>query len=280
MPFTVSHVAVVLPARWLPARLVLPAAPLVTGAMVPDLPMFLGSSLRSTTHAWSSVPTLDAALAVGTALLWTLGLRDLVQRLAPGLAARWHPAPLGRASAGGTALRWYLAGLVGSASHLALDAFTHEGPFVERIPLLAHRVGPFEVAGWLQYGLSAVGLLVLAVWALRWWRTTEPRHEVLPPGVPALRTGPVLALAGGLLALGTVVGLAQGLDAARDAGPGSHHLWQLQLLSARGAFAGGGVVLAGVSAVAVCWRVGRATGRWPEPAPSARPLPEPAGRRR
>ena len=59
---------------------------------------------------------------------------------------------------------------MGSFSHIAWDAFTHEGGTVVSLwSGFRHKIGPgpLPVYKWLQYGCSVVGMTLLGVWAHR-----------------------------------------------------------------------------------------------------------------
>ncbi|GAA2751542.1 DUF4184 family protein [Kitasatospora cinereorecta] len=150
MPFTLSHVAAVLPlVRDGRGRGQLVAAGLVTGAMVPDLPYFADSLLRGTyrygclTHRWWAAPTVDVALSAA---------------LVAGARALWRvPGESGRPG-------WFaVSAALGAATHLGWDAFTHEGRAGVRVlPVLARPVAGVPLYTVLQYGTSLLGLAVLA----------------------------------------------------------------------------------------------------------------------
>ena len=219
MPFTPSHAVVALPFLRTP---LVPAA-IAVGAMTPDLPLFLrGVGLDyGRTHSFAWLPA-TIVLALALLLLWRCVLRPAVRELSPrALAERmprvWDDGPLaalretfagssGRASWRGILLL-LLSLALGVASHIAWDLFTHEGRWgSELLPALDEQWGPFVGYEWLQHGSSAVGLLVLAVWALVWLQRRAPAapiDHVLPRWV---RVGwwvslPVILVAAWLIGL-------------------------------------------------------------------------------
>jgi uncharacterized protein DUF4184 len=208
VPFTVSHVAVVLPLRRAPSsRWVLPAAPLVLGSMAPDLVTVLGQQdLRAASHSLAGAVTVDLPLVAVSWLVWVHLLREPVRHLVPGVAARWRPAPVrGRAE---RLARWAVAALVGIATHLAWDSFTHDDGWATRhVAALQGELGPLDVVDWLQLASSAVGILALGWWLVRWWRATEPAASAPPSrgAVPAACALVVLAVLGAVLRAGRVV---------------------------------------------------------------------------
>lgn len=188
MPFTVSHAVVALPFVRTP---LLPAA-VAIGAMTPDLPLFVRGTPVSyqLTHTNLAVSTLIAA---GLTVLWYLLLRPAVRALSPTwlaarLPAEWDrvgiPAWWRRRPAWVSALLAALSLLLGVASHIAWDAFTHEGRWGTALfPALDERWGPLLGLKWLQYGSSAFGLIVLAVAAFLWLRHRPPSTPAT--GIPA-----------------------------------------------------------------------------------------------
>jgi hypothetical protein len=208
VPFTVSHVAAVLPLHRDPSsRWALPAAPLVLGSMAPDLASVLGQhELREVSHSLVGVVTVDLPLVAVSWLLWVQLLREPVRHLLPGVAARWRP---GTARGGAERLvRWVAAALVGIATHLAWDSFTHDdGWLTGHVALLQGRAGVLDVVDWLQLASSAFGIAVLAWWLLRWWRATESSGTptVARGALPAASALAVLAALGAALRAGPIV---------------------------------------------------------------------------
>ncbi len=192
MPFTVSHAVVALPFIRTP---LVPAA-IAIGAMTPDLPLFVrGTPLTyQVTHsnAWIVV-TMLVALVLFVA--WRGILRPAVRELSPrALAARlpdeWDtPFPAAVRDAFGAlpgrprgrAYPLLLAAslLIGVASHILWDSFTHEGrDGLGVFPALEEQWGPLLGYKWLQYGSTVAGLVILAVWALLWLRRRDAAATV------------------------------------------------------------------------------------------------------
>ena len=129
MPYTISHAAVVLPLARLLARWRVLSA-VVIGSMVPDFRVFfLWPVTRFETHSLTALVTF--CLPVGLVTYWTFQLvvkPSLMEILPDPAYVRWlplaAPAPLLRVKS------WLLAAsglLVGAMTHLAVDAFTHDG---------------------------------------------------------------------------------------------------------------------------------------------------------
>lgn len=170
MPFTVSHIAAVLPLR---SRLLLPSG-LVLGAMVPDFPLFVPLSDRFTTHGPSGAVTWD--LGMGLVLLGVFHL--LLKRPLVALCPRPLRDRLSPVAEGLTRRRlWWAAVpslLIGTATHLVWDNLTHlEGTSGEVLPGLTVHGGTHPVYGWAQNASSVLGGLAVAVWVL-WWVRRAP----------------------------------------------------------------------------------------------------------
>jgi hypothetical protein len=178
MPFTVSHVAAVLPLR---SRFLLPSG-LAIGAMVPDVPLFVPLGDRPTTHSLLGAVTWDLGMGLVLLAVFHLVLKRPLVALCPGVL-RDRLAPV---ADGLTRRRLLWAAvpslLLGIATHLAWDAFTHlSGPGVQAFPELAAQAGRFPIYRWAQYASGVLGGLAVAVWVW-WWLRRAP--AVPSPGAP------------------------------------------------------------------------------------------------
>lgn len=181
MPFTPSHIAAILPL----SRTPLPAAGLVIGSMVPDLPYFVPIGIpREYSHSLIGAVTADLPMGIVAYLVWVFVLRAPLLDLSP----RWLHTRFGVKPREGSLAVFVLlllaALLVGIATHLAWDSFTHpDGWVVLHVAAFRAQFGPFAVSRWLQYLSSAFGLVVLAVWTVLWARRAKST------ATPYLRTG-------------------------------------------------------------------------------------------
>jgi hypothetical protein len=177
MPFTISHIAAVLPARrWLRHGGLFSAA--VIGSMAPDFGLLLPFHLaRGATHGVRAL--LSFCLPAGL-LAWWLYQILIKPAWAEVLPGGWRLRAARAAPAARLAdpLAWLAAGaamLFGAATHLCWDAFTHEdGRGVHMLPFLDDYYGP-ELAGHpihlyrlLQHGSSLLGLAAVVFAAWRW----------------------------------------------------------------------------------------------------------------
>ncbi|WP_029145760.1 DUF4184 family protein [Microbacterium luticocti] len=193
MPFTPSHAIVALPFVRTP---LVPAA-IAVGAMAPDLPLFV----RFLPFSYQTTHTnviLTAFIALALLALWYLMLRPAVRELSP----RWLATRLPREwdLTGMDALRsvrpgsrhrvWrdravfvpllVVAVCIGVLSHIAWDAFTHEGRWgTVLFPALAQQWGPFAGYKWAQYGSSMLGLAGIAVFFGVWVARRRPEASLV-----------------------------------------------------------------------------------------------------
>lgn len=193
MPFTPSHAVVALPFVRTP---LLPAA-IAIGAMTPDLPLFL----RGTPITYQTTHTnvvLSTAIALVLLAAWYLVLRPAVRELAPRTVAERLPVQWDRSAP--ISREWWplrstlvsvallaVSLALGVLSHIAWDAFTHEGRWgVRLLPALAETWGPYPGYKWLQYASGVVGLGILVVFGVRWpikRAPAAPVRRVLPAAV-------------------------------------------------------------------------------------------------
>jgi hypothetical protein len=188
MPFTVSHIAAVLPGyRALTRANVFTAA--VIGSMVPDFGLLVpGVIARWQTHSLPAL--LNFCLPVGLTAYWLTLLLvrpALLEVLPDGAYLRLRSA--NPAASIRRPLAWlYAAGalLGGAVTHLIWDAFTHENARgVRMFPLLTD-FGPdidghsLHLYRWLQHGSSVAGLAVV-IGALILWLRHAPAPALPPP---------------------------------------------------------------------------------------------------
>ena len=243
MPFTVSHAAAVLP---LGRRL--SASALVIGAMVPDLPLFVPVDLGDT-HSPAAMVTVNILAGLALFVLWHGFFARPVDWFAPSAVRRrlspsQQPGLRRRLNSPRKLATIVLSLLIGQVTHLFFDLFTHPGtPVTERLAVFSAPVAGLPVYFWAQVALSVVGLLLLAAWALRWFRQA--------PTYPLQRQPSTL---GKLAARGTVVGVAAlALVASASAMAGASPKYALFHISVATVVAGGAAAVA----VASVWHLRR-----------------------
>jgi len=202
MPFTPAHPALVVPLllRW---HRQLSATGLVLGAMAPDFEYFL--RLRPDGiygHTLPGLFWLDLPLVLGFAWLYHAVVKwPLVQclpgalraRLLPLVSSRWPVRRLFSAPV-------LLGGLLGCASHLLWDAFTHDdGLVVQHWPGL-RQVLPGFPPSWPLYELLQYVSTVVGVGCLAWVVARLPALPA-PPATARWQKRFWLVVGGVLLAL-------------------------------------------------------------------------------
>ncbi len=220
VPFTLSHAAAALPfRRW---RLVTSA--LVVGTFAPDFEYFLrltpedrfGHTLRG---------AFILTLPVGLAVLWLFHrfVKAPVARLLPESVERRVQPYLGDFRFGGLE-RWLLillSLLLGIATHLLWDSFTHRSSWLYRrwlflrqpirLPILGMAPG-YKV---MQHGSTIVGLVVLVVWFLGWYGSSEPSDQN-QNREPRLATAQKLAIVATLTAIALAGAIVRALVGAES----------------------------------------------------------------
>ncbi|MFJ8676667.1 DUF4184 family protein [Streptomyces sp. NPDC093589] len=205
MPFTLSHAAAVLPAirRTGAARGPLIASALVAGSFAPDMTYFADTVVPGAmlfgdvTHGLPGVLTVDVLVTAVLVAGWLL-LREPLAALLPrawqgrvyALARGRARTPRGIRELAAQAGRFYVSAVLGAATHVVWDAFTHAGRWGTRlVPGLDRTVGGLPASMYLQYGTSA-----LALAAIGWFLWSALRGG---RGVRAAQAGPGAATATG-----------------------------------------------------------------------------------
>jgi hypothetical protein len=162
MPFTAAHPLAVLPlVRW--RRLGLDPTCLVIGSMAPDFEYFArGEPFSTLSHTLRGLWMWDLPVTLLIAALYHAVVKWPMLLVAPTSVARRAAGVIGAVSA-----------VIGAASHLAWDAFTHAdgwGPHHVRAltaPVRLPLIGTLVVHRVLQHASSIVGLTVLAIIIVR-----------------------------------------------------------------------------------------------------------------
>ncbi|MEW6024912.1 MAG: DUF4184 family protein [Pseudomonadota bacterium] len=209
MPFTLCHPAIVLPlhAR---ARVLTSLPALVIGSMAPDFVYFLPVGANG--HFTHSVPGIFMYCLPASLLVYCIYhglLREaFVDWAPPVISRRMPPATPWRERRPG---RWgivLLSLVIGAASHIAWDGFTHPNTIlvrhldVLRMPVFSLGGHPVPLFKLLQQLSSLVGFLVIAAYVRHWIRTTEPgplprKHLSARQGVYVVMGVAMSAVAGG-----------------------------------------------------------------------------------
>lgn len=216
MPFTVSHAAAVLPFRRLSGGR-LPLAALMIGSMSPDFPYFLPVGLgRMDTH---NLTGLIGFCWPASLFCWLLYVHFLERPTVALLPEGWRAAfPPSDREISMRVLAWAsLAVIIGGATHIVWDSFTHSGSLVVaelsflRIEIAEWNGHPIHMYWLLQHLSSVLGLAVLTAWAAvqlqRSPAAVDRPREVTEPGPRlsmGLRLGAIVALFASSAALALV----------------------------------------------------------------------------
>lgn len=179
MPFTISHIAAVLP---ISKAKQLSATGLIIGSIVPDLEFVL--QLKVVDHSSHTLPGIflfDLPLALVLCLVFHLVIRDsLIISLPSYLQSKFIKF---------TRLNWInyfkinylkviLSLLVGIGSHLVLDGFTHhDGIFIEIMPYLEY---PIKLLHLPVYQALQVILSILGLGYISWYILKMEKCNISP----------------------------------------------------------------------------------------------------
>ncbi|MFG2140552.1 DUF4184 family protein [Streptomyces sp. NPDC048650] len=265
MPFTLSHAAAVLPGirRTGEGRGRLVASALVAGSFAPDLPYYAdsvvpgGMAFGAVTHSLPGVLTVDVALTAALVAGWLLVREPMVAMLPRAWQGRVYRFAHGRPWRGrgprqlAAVAAWFVVSAVlGCASHVVWDAFTHPGRWGTRlVPVLNTWAWGRPVAAYVQSATSALALAAIG-WFV-WTALRGGRGEAPSAAVPALTVRQRLLLAGPL-ALCVVAGAA-GRTLRAYAVYGTRATWFDYLPSAL--FGAGAGLAAGLPVAAVAARL-------------------------
>ena len=177
---------------------------LVMGCFVPDFPYFLSLEPRMFYgHTFPGMFLLDLPLALASLWLFHAFLKQpMLMFLPAGFRRRLRTSV--------TSFRFWpverfsllvLSILIGTATHLVWDAFTHRTSWIYenweflRMPVQLPVAGEMDMYKLLEYASSAFGLAVVAVWIRHWYRTANPSAApVAEPIDQAQRITLVIAL--------------------------------------------------------------------------------------
>jgi hypothetical protein len=214
MPFTLAHPAAVLPFRRFGARHTSLSA-LVLGSMMPDLGYFFALRVPAAlTHSVAGIFLFCLPAGLLAYILFHAILRQPMIALAPdAVAGRLDMAQPWFPRTAGSLIVIVLSIVLGAATHLGWDAFTHAHTAVTRhIELLRALVGPaggpqVRVYKVLQYFSGVLGLAILAASVAKWMRLTAPARSE-----PYLSRRYRLAVIAGIVATGAAGGATKALS--------------------------------------------------------------------
>ena len=173
MPFTFSHPAAVLPLNYLPKRWV-SLTGLVVGSIVPDFEYFIRMRVLSIySHTWMGLLWFDLPLGILLMYIYNKIIKDNLIDHLPMFLNRRFSAFRNSKSSHRNSLIIIISVIIGAASHLIWDSFTHPtGYFVLHMRLLKHNVVLFQHT-FLLYNilqqlssLSGALIIIIAIWQM------------------------------------------------------------------------------------------------------------------
>lgn len=191
MPFTLAHPAAAVPCRRVLGRAGVLSA-LIVGSVIPDLPYFLPLGVvRAYSHSLAGLFVFCLPLGLLAYLVWHGVLRPPVTFLLP-TALRERVPQLAEGTWCPAAPWWavLVSLLVGAATHVLWDAWTHDDGFVVQdwpaLLTVLWNIGGYRVTIYklLQHGGTCVGLGCLTYWSWQWMRTAPlqaPTAHWQPP---------------------------------------------------------------------------------------------------
>ncbi len=142
MPFTFSHPAIVLPFNYLSKKWISLTA-LVIGSMVPDFEYFLRLKVASYySHTWTGLFWFDPPLALFLLVIYNNIVKNkLIDHLPAFLNSRLSKFKISSSFYFKNAVIVVVCILIGAASHIFWDSFTHSGGyFVTHILFLTRQI--------------------------------------------------------------------------------------------------------------------------------------------
>ena len=200
MPFTLAHPAAVLPFRWFAASYTSLCA-LVIGSMSPDFVYFFRFGVTGAfSHSLPGLFQFCVPASLAAYVAYYLFLRQPLIALLPGaIASRLSPQPDWIPTSMTSAVMILASVLIGAATHIGWDAFTHGNTLVARhvdvlrTPLILYAGKTVPLYNVLQHASSVLGLLMLGACVLRWMRRT-PRRYTWPTVTQGARTAVCAAI--------------------------------------------------------------------------------------
>ena len=208
MAITLAHPAAVLPlARMMGQYGVLSA--LIIGSVVPDTPRFVPLVDRDDTHTLAGLLLYCVPVGLVIFCLFHRFIKYPLTMLLPD-RFRSNVAPYSEAHWGVTrfgAGPVLLSLLLGAATHLAWDLFTHRHTHMAFLSLPVAEIWghTLRLHRALQYGTSLIGIIVIVAFAWHWFRSQRP--AVAAPATP-FSAAQRMAIVSALVLLPVLAGLA------------------------------------------------------------------------
>ena len=170
MPFTFAHPAIVLPLTWLSKRWY-SLTGLVIGSVTPDFEYFIRMKVQSTySHTWPGLVYFDLPVGLLLCFIFHGIVRNSLFENLPAVLKKHLMMFTSFNWLGDFKRRWLVVVvslLVGSASHILWDGFTHSsGYFVQIFPVLTNHISiaslSIPIYKIIQHCSSVVGMCLVA----------------------------------------------------------------------------------------------------------------------
>lgn len=168
MPFTFAHPAIVLPFGKIPERWISMTG-LIIGSMVPDFEYFIRMRIKSIySHTWPGLLWFDLPIGLLSLFIYQFVIKEqIILHLPPSLNDRL--SKYRNVNYTGSTFHYLfvaiLSILIGAASHIVWDGFTHpDGYFVSVLPVLSNTIqfGSHQLLIYkiIQHGSTVTGLVI------------------------------------------------------------------------------------------------------------------------
>ena len=188
MPFTLSHPVVSIPLRRYLGDFGILSA-LFIGAMTPDFVYMLPADFayyhRLEGHSLMGLFKVCLPMGILFFYLYHLLMAPVIVAIFPKPLRNRLPDHLllGRCPPSNNTHALILSILIGAATHIIFDAFTHENALTSYFtwistPLLTldgHPIMPFRV---IQHGGTIIGLVLIGWWIFKWYKATAAKEVV------------------------------------------------------------------------------------------------------
>ena len=190
MPFTLAHPLAAAPI-WLCSKRRLHLPSLFVGSMIPDIEYFLTlQPNRTIGHTLLGILIQGLPFSIVLLLIIRYVLMRPFLALLPRKLAQRFPTPRNYFPLQFLQLfNVVVSVVIGAASHLVWDDFTHDGGWVvPHSKLLQSQLGSMPIYQLLQYGSGVIGVFALLLWLSIWLNQAKScnRIETLAPRWRAL----------------------------------------------------------------------------------------------
>ena len=166
MPLTTAHPIIVAP-LWHASRKWLDLPALIVGSTIPDIKYFLHlRTMENIGHTGLGILVQGVPASLCLLALFSFVMLGPLRALSPGGVGRILPEsydflPKERF------VVIVISILIGAATHVFWDSFTHRGWFfVRMIPVLDTQMGPLPIYKYLQYISGVLGTAAVFIWAI------------------------------------------------------------------------------------------------------------------